>query len=161
VRLVDTEGLAHSLSRLNARVGELPLRAAGSGHVPAAPDGETEPGLERLWSSVKDAFAGIITVERRDESVRAELSAAEVRLIRRQLGIELQAARLALIGGEAEVFRASLEQASVLLREEFAAESADVEGGLRLLESLLALDIAPPPPDISRSLNALRARGEP
>ena len=160
VRLVDVEGLAHSLSRLAQRVADLPLR---TGPVSAggteAPVDEQEPGLQRLWSSVKSAFSNIVTVERRDAPIVAALSAEEMRLIRRQLGVELQSARLALVGAEAEIFRASLQQAAVLLREDFDGSAAEVEGGLRLVESLLDLDIAPTPPDISRSLYALRARG--
>jgi uncharacterized protein HemX len=161
LRLLDVEGLAHSLARLSERVVQLPLRTAAS----ASSDGdaaadEAEPGLGRLWSSVKNAFANIVTVERRDEPLVAALTAEEARLIRRQLSIELQAARLSLLDGAAGIFRASLEQAAALLREEFDPEAADVEGGLRLVESLLELDIAPTPPDISRSLYALRARGE-
>ena len=162
VRLVDVEGLAHSLSRLSARAVELPLRsAAASDAAEARSDEATEPGLERLWSSVRDAFTSIVRVERRDEPIVAALSAEEVRLIRRQLSVELQTARLALVGGEAEVFSASLEHAATLLRTDFDLQASDVEGGLRLIESLLELDVAPQVPDISRSLYALRARGGP
>ncbi|MGD8810373.1 MAG: uroporphyrinogen-III C-methyltransferase [Gammaproteobacteria bacterium] len=162
VRLVDIEGLAHSLSRLSARVSELPLRVAGQNDA-AEPDGVSEPeaGLARLWSSITSAFSGIVRVERRDESALAALSVDEQRLIRRQLSVELQTARLALVSGEAAIFRSSLEHAGQLLREDFDAGAGSVEGGLRLVESLLDLDIAPTPPDISRSLAMLRARGEP
>jgi uroporphyrin-3 C-methyltransferase len=160
VRLVDVEGLAHSLARLSARVADLPLRAtdAASGAESEA-DATTEPGLERLWSSVRNAFTSLVRVERRDEPIVAALTSEEVRLIRRQLSVELQTARLALVGGEAEVFTASLEHAVTLLRADFDLQASDVEGGLRLIESLLELDVAPVPPDISRSLYALRARG--
>jgi uroporphyrin-3 C-methyltransferase len=161
VRLVDVAGLAHSLSRLSARVTQLPLRSASQTGTRSGADRESEePGLERLWSSVRDAFTSIVRVERRDESIVAALTAEEIRLVRRQLSIELQTARLALVGGEAEVLRASLEHAIALLREDFDPQAPDVDSGLRLVESLLELDVAPQPPDISRSLLALRARGE-
>jgi uroporphyrin-3 C-methyltransferase len=162
VRLVDVEGLAHSLSRLGARAAELPLRAASPREDSPAEEGdETEPGLGRLWSSVKSAFSSIVRVERLDEPILAALTAEEQRLIRRQLSVELQTARLALVSAEAGVFRASLEQAAAMLRVDFNAEAPDVESGLRLVESLLELDVAPTLPDISQSLAILRARGEP
>jgi len=161
VRLVDVEGLAHSLSRLAARVGELPLRAAAANGNEAEEGPQEEPGLGRLWSSIENAFSGIVRVERRDDSALAVLTTQEQRLIARQLSVELQTARLALVGGEAGMFTASLEHAAALLREDFAPNDPAVEGGLRLVESLLELDVAPPPPDISRSLAMLRARGEP
>ena len=162
VRLVDIEGLAHSLSRLAARVGELPLRAGPSHDGAQTEEGaQEEPGLGRLWSSVRNAFSDIVRIERRDETALVALTSDEQRLIARQLSVELQAARLALVSGEGVVFRASLEHAAALLREDFDANDSGVEGGVRLVESLLELDVAPTPPDISRSLAMLRARGEP
>ncbi|MGD8324846.1 MAG: uroporphyrinogen-III C-methyltransferase [Gammaproteobacteria bacterium] len=162
VRLVDIEGLAYSLSRLGGRVSQLPLRAGPQSLGSDATDPESgEPGLGRLWSSIRDAFTSIVRVERRDEPIVAALTAEETRLIRRQLSVELQTARLALVSAQQEMFSASLEHAATLLREDFDVDAPDVEGGLRLLESLLELDVDPATPDISRSLNALRARGEP
>lgn len=162
IRLVDIAGLAHSLSRLSARTTELPLRSLPQSDSADAADPESvEPGLGRLWASVRNAFTSIVRVERRDEPLVAALNADEIRLIRRQLSVELQTARLALVSGEAEVFTASLEHAESLLRAEFDLASPDVEGGLRLIESLAQLNVAPDPPDISRSLYALRANGAP
>lgn len=160
VRLTDIEGTAHSLSRLGARVDQLPLRI-GSAEQPSTTGAadEPEPGLERLWSGIRDAFSSIVQIERTDEPLAAALTAEEARLIRRQLSAELQTARLALVGGESAVFVASLERSDELLRAEFDLAAADVEGALRLLESLSDLNIAPQAPDISRSLYALRARG--
>lgn len=161
VRLADVEGLAHALARLAARVPALPVRLPGAPADADAPEQDgSEPGLARLWSSIADAFTSIVRVERRDEPLEAALSREEIRLIRRQLGVELQSARLALIDAEAQVFAASLDAAAALLREDFDTQQPDVESGLRLVESMQELNIAPELPDISRSLNALRARGE-
>ena len=162
VRLVDVEGLAHSLSRLSVRAPQLPIRSsAPAQESDRAAEAAQEPGLGRLWSGIQNAFTSIVRIERRDDPAIAALTAEEIRLIRRQLSVELQTARLALISGEAEVFSASLESAAALLRADFDTQTAEVEGGLRLVESLLELDVAPEPPDISRSLYALRARGGP
>jgi uncharacterized protein HemX len=160
VRLVDVEGLSYGLARLGERVATLPLRSS-SAHTLGedAANAEDEPGFARLWSSVKRAFGGIIRVERRDEPVVIALAADEQRLIRRQLGVELQIARLALLRAEAETFKASLLAARALLEADFATQDQAVVGALSLIEELLGVDIAPAVPDISRSLSALRARG--
>jgi uncharacterized protein HemX len=160
VRLVDVEGLSYGLARLGERVATLPLRS-GSTHALGedTADAEEEPGLGRLWSSVKRAFGGIIRVERRDEPVVSALTADEQRLLRRQLGVELQIARLALLRAEAETFKASLLAARALLQADFATQDQAVVGALNLIDELLSVDIAPAVPDISRSLSALRARG--
>ena len=157
VRPPDVSGLSYSLGRLAARVvelpfsGELPGRYATEGAAPTV-----EPGLARLWASIKAAFGSLISVQRRDVPVERALSAADRTLIRRQLGVELELARLALVAGEAESFRQSLNQALSLLRAEFDVSAAPVESALALLDGMLGIEIAPARPDISGSLNLLR-----
>ncbi len=160
VRLIDVEGLSYSLGRLSARAAGLPLRSATpSDYGAAAGQADEEPGFARLWSSIKGALTSIVRVERRDAPITAALSIDEQRLIRRQLSVELQVARLALIRAEPDTFQASLEAADALLRDDFDMQQPDVQGGLALIDELLSVDIAPAAPDISRSLLALRARG--
>jgi uroporphyrin-3 C-methyltransferase len=157
VRLPDVSGLSYSLGRLAARVselpfsGELPGRYAGEGAAPTV-----EPGLARLWASIKAALGSLISVQRRDVPVERALSAADRTLIRRQLGVELELARLALVAGEPESFRQSLTQALGLLRAEFDGSAAPVESAVALLDGMLGIEIAPVRPDISGSLNLLR-----
>lgn len=159
VRLVDTEGLAFSLGRLAARADALPLRAgAPEGFATRRSGDATEPGLERLWRRVKEAFSSIVRIERRGDDVAMALSAEEARLVRRQLALELDLARLALVRREQESYRASLTAARARLEAEFDVLSTDVENAVALIDELLMLEIAPAFPDISRSLFALRAR---
>jgi uroporphyrin-3 C-methyltransferase len=158
VTLPDVEGLAFALGRLEQQAANLPLRF-GNPTQAATPVAavDAEPGLGRLWQSIEEALAGIIRVERRDEPVAHVLSVEEGRLVRKQLELELKLARMAALGGEGQAFQASLGTAIDLLRREFDATAADVEGARVLLEQMRALDIAPPRPDISRSLTLLRA----
>lgn len=160
VRLVDTAGLSFSLGRLADRSDSLPLRAAVTSEYgdSIAPDA-SEPGMARLWNSIKDAFGNMIRIERRDENVVPELSVNEQRLIRRQFALELQVARTALASRDAELFKASLSSARNLLMADFDTRRPEVEGALALLDELNDLNIAPERPDISRSLNALRVYG--
>lgn len=159
VRLVDTQGLAFSLGRLAERSAALPLRTQGPSRYSSDRSGEdAEPGLERLWRGVKDAFSSIVSVERRAGDVAMALSAEEERLARRQLALELQIARFALTRREVESYRASLTAARGLLERDFDIDAAEVESALALLDELLALEVAPALPDISRSLQTLRAR---
>jgi uroporphyrin-III C-methyltransferase len=160
VRLVDTEGISFSLERLAERVGELPLRAqAATRYAVESPEETGEPGLARLWRSVKDAFSSMVRVEHDDGDVATAMSAEEARLARRQLSVELEIARLALVEREPQTYAASLRAARAQLRSDFNATAAEVEGAAALIDELLGLDIAPELPDISRSLSALRARG--
>jgi uncharacterized protein HemX len=159
VSLPDIEGLAFSLGRLEERVAELPLRSAAQGGAAREHDPleDAEPGLGRLWLSFKQALASLVRVERRDEPVARLLSIEEARLVRKQLELELKLARMAALGTESQAFHASLGAALELLQREFDTAAAEIEGARVLLEQMRTLDIAPAKPDISRSLNLLRA----
>jgi len=158
VTLPDVEGLAFSLARLAERVGTFPLRNAG---VPASSARESfedvEPGLGRLWLGIKRALAGIIRVERSEQPVDPLLSAEERRLVRKQVEVELMLARIAALEGQSQTFQASLEAAIKLLRREFDTTTPELEGAIALLEQMRTLEVAPAKPDLSGSLNRLRA----
>lgn len=159
VELPDYAGLAAQLGGLAARVPELPLRddAVGSRTAAPAAGGDVEPGVGRLLDGVENALSSLVRVERRDEPVAAVLSAAEQRLVRRQLELNLELARLALARREAQAFAAALESARALLDREFDPAAPAVARALDLLAQLAAVDVAPPKPDIGDSLARLRA----
>jgi uncharacterized protein HemX len=160
VRLPDTEGIVFSLGRLAGRVDALPLRAdlpAGL-HGDTAVEPEPEPGLERLWFSIKRTLLGLVRVERRDDPVPAALSAAERVLVRQQLAVELELARIAVLRGQRDAFQSSLDGALAILERSFSADSGDVDGAAILLREMRGLAIDPPRPEISGSLNLLRGQ---
>jgi uroporphyrin-3 C-methyltransferase len=158
VRLPDIDGLVFGLGQLAERVDVLPMRAE-------APDNFTtggvnldnaEPGLSRLWQGLKGALLGIIRVERREDESALQLSLQERALVRRQLVLELELLRYAALRGEVAGFQAGLDAAIGLLRRDFDTSTGAVEGAIALLSEMQAFEIAPPAPDISTSLTALR-----
>ncbi|MDH3418409.1 MAG: uroporphyrinogen-III C-methyltransferase [Gammaproteobacteria bacterium] len=157
IQVPDIEGLSYSLSRLTASVAELPMRVPiAQGDVAPQTDGGAEPGLGRLWQSLKNALSGMIRIERREPTDAYTLSRDEQVLVRRQLELELTLGRLGLVQTMPDLFAGSLASATRLLEEHFDTEQAPVEGALALLEDMIALDIAPSYPDISGSLAQLR-----
>ena len=160
LRLPDIEGIVFSLGRLSARADELPLRGNLPLNLGSEADAEldVEPGIGRLWLAIKSTLLDLIRVERADDPVPQALSAAERQLARRQLQIELELARIAALRGDEQAFVSGLETAITLLRRDFDSAAADVEGALALLGELRAFDVNPERPDISGSLNLLRAR---
>lgn len=158
MRPADIEGLSYSLSRLAARVPELPMRApAGDETSIALPGNEAEPGLARLWQSFKNALTGMVRFERRDPTAVYSLSRNQQTLVRRQLELELTLARLALVQGLGELFATSVENARTLLEQHFAVDQPAIEGALSLLREMQGLEVAPSYPDISGSLALLRS----
>ena len=156
--LVDVEGLSYTLGRLAGRVDELPMGAAVPANLIADPQGlaNVESGWNRVWLSIKGAISGMISVERSDASESPALTAREQSLIRRQLELELEMARLGLLRNQSQVFRAAVEAAADLLTRHFDVSGQAVQSAVTLLEEMAQLDIAPARPDISGSLSLFR-----
>jgi uroporphyrin-3 C-methyltransferase len=128
-RAPDLEGLSYSLGRLAERVPELPMRAPAAEGESGTPTGnDAEPGLGRLWQSLKNGLAGMVRIERRDTTAVYSLSRNQQVLVRRQLELELTLARVGLVQALPEPFAASLGNARTLLEEHFDSEQAAVEG---------------------------------
>lgn len=155
----DIAGHAAELGGLIASVPELPMRAGApenfGDEAPSLDD--AEPGLGRLWESTKGAVTSIVRVERTEEPVGVVLTEAERRLARRQLALELQLARTALLDRRQETFRGSLAVADAMLDRDFARDAPAIVETRRLLADMMALELEPPLPDISDSLTLLRS----
>lgn len=159
VELPDIEGVVITLGQLSEQAAGLPLRPSGPNRFAAPETGleGSQPGLDRLWLSIRNALGSVVSVERREAPVTPVLTAAEQQLAKRQLQLELQLARFAATSGRQEAFSTSVLAARTLLEQDFDADSAAVQNAVTLLDELADGDIAPVRPDIGGSLSALRA----
>ncbi len=159
VRLPDIEGLSYTLGGLTESGRTLPLLSTVPENYTAERDApeETVSGLTRAWLSLKNAVMGMVSIERRDDSITRSLSTEEQALVRQQLELELVLARLSLVSGQSEVFRQSVLAAEELLVRHFDMEEVAVESAIALLNELAELEIDPERPDISGSLSLLRS----
>jgi uroporphyrin-3 C-methyltransferase len=153
----DLEGTTLTLASLARVVDTLPLRTPGSeaGESGDAADGE-QGAAARAWDSVKDAMSGLVKVTPPDEETRALLTPDAAQLIRSNLALQLQAARLALLRGEQAIFEQSLEDADALLSEYFDGDSAQVKSAKATIAEIRESMVSVAAPDISESLRLIR-----
>jgi uroporphyrin-3 C-methyltransferase len=153
----DIEGMTLALASLAERTAAFPLKA----NLDMQPE-RREPvdseltGFSRAVASVKRAFGDIVSVRRTDAPLAPLLSPDAAYFLRANLALQFQAARLALLKGEQEVFEQSLSDAQSWLREYYDSDSGAVAGALDTLAQLRDSGIGAPPPDISGSLRLLR-----
>ncbi len=77
-------------------------------------------------------------------------------MLRTNLTLQLQTARLALLRGEKAVFEQSLDDATAWLNDYFDVDSAQVSSALQTIAEIRDGMFAVTPPDISQSLRLLR-----
>ncbi len=154
----DAEGLILNLGALALRVNELPIRSRLSASNPTgqALGPATELGLPRFWQTLKDGLSGMIRIERLGEPAGEILTLEQSDLARQRALVALNTAQLALLREQPEVFRQSLATVSNILGQDFESADPSVISALGLIEEMLSIDIAPPRPDISGSLDLLR-----
>ena len=153
----DIEGVTLTLASLAGVVGSLPLRQEVD--VPDSESDEIDPqlsGMDRALASLKRAVGDVVSVRRTDE-VAAPLTAPDaVYFLRANLALQLQAARLALLRNEKEIFEQSLDDASDWLARYYDTESAPVQSALETIAEIRNGLFSVSPPDISESLRLLR-----
>jgi uroporphyrin-3 C-methyltransferase len=153
----DLEGATLTLASLARVVDSLPLRAAGSRGAGEGDASDDEQGAAaRAWASVKDAMSGLVKVTPPDEETRALLTPDAAHLIRSNLALQLQAARLALLRGEQAIFEQSLDDADALLAQYFDTGSAQVASAQETVAEIRDSMVAVKAPDISESLRLIR-----
>jgi len=153
----DLEGTMLTLASLSRVVDSLPLRAAGDDARESGGAADEEQGAAaRAWDSVKDAMSGLVKVTPPDEETRVLLTPDAARLIRSNLALQLQAARLALLRGEQAIFEQSLEDADALIEQYFDGGSAQVKSAQATIAEIRDSMVAVAAPDISESLRLIR-----
>jgi uroporphyrin-3 C-methyltransferase len=153
----DIAGATLTLASLAQVADSLPLKYQEDAATDV-PEGEAADagGIERAWNAVKDAANGLVTYSRPGEGDQAVLPPDAEPLIRSNLSLQLQAARLALLRGEQEVFEQSLDDADGWLERYFDTEQTSVSAARQTIAEIRDDYSRDAPPDISGSLRLLR-----
>lgn len=152
----DIAGATLTLASLARVVESLPLSSmAKTGDEDPQPDDE-QGGVDRAWSSMKNAMSGLVKVTPPDQEKLTILTPDGEYFLRNNLALQLQSARLALLRGEQAVFEQALDDTSALLSQYFDDESAQVASAQETLSEIRGNVFTTAVPDISDSLRLLR-----
>ena len=153
----DIAGATLMLASLARVVDSLPTRSNASNAAAEANAGDVElAGAARAWAAVKDAASDLVRVTPPDSERVALITPDVADLARSNLSLQLQAARLALLRGEPEIFRQSLDDADTWMDTYFDTGSQPVRSARQTMAEIRNEYAAVVPPDISQSLRLLR-----
>ena len=153
----DTEGIVLTLGSLADSLEDLPLKNSMPDtfrETPAEP-AEALVGFARAIGTVRAALASLVNIRRADDPISPLLSDAQKTVLIRSLDLELQLARLAIMRGDAGMFRRSISAATERVADQFNPMSEDVKSALGSLGELSAVQLPEALPDISGSLALL------
>lgn len=165
VPVADLASASLTLSSLIGRVPSLPLHshAPSQFHSPDVRDSgaaaDAPDGWRRLLAAVRTAVSSLFTIRREDNTQAMRLLPPEAEaVVYHVLALRLEGARVALLSGNTVAMREQLRSAVEWLDAQFKKDDPGALAMRAELERLQGLELAPPLPDISRSLAALRTR---
>lgn len=160
INVVDITGLSLYLSDFISRSGGLPLKPT----APISGDNDNDTTVvtdgsawQRLVSAVWQEFRSMFVITRTGSNASAIMLPDETWFLYQNLRLQLETARLAIIRRDTETFRTSLELVQSWLAEYFDSSDGTVANLISSTERMLRLDLDPALPDISSSLESLRA----
>lgn len=164
-RLPDIAGLSARLSALAAEVPKLKLAGTTLGGVARRPADRADtatPRGKRSWNTLLDdlwaGFKQTVRIRRNDKPVQAMLPPEQQFFLYQNLRLYLESARLAVARGDRKLYSDSLDTVLKWLNSYFDPNDAHSRALRKAVSELHAIDVAPPLPDISGSLRALRMR---
>ena len=155
----DMEENAMQLASLARLVDSLPLKPVeGEAEIVRdAEDGDTgENPASEAWNAVREAVFSAVKVSRPGGEKTPLLMPGTEPLVRANLALQLQAARLALLRGEQAIFDQSLEDADAWIEQYFDTDSVQVESARATLDEIRSATLDTELPDISETLTLLR-----
>lgn len=156
----DLEGLAMRIASLARRVEGLPLRGSLAPEPRSAGEhGEEAEGWARVSRKLRDVGADLFRIRRSDTPATPLLAPDESFFLYRNVELDLKSARLAVLGRDQENYLAGLASARAALEEYFETSDEAVRSLLAGIEALEERDVTPEWPQITRSVELLRAAG--
>ena len=153
----DVTGLALALGDLAERADQLPLNLAAPAVESRAPAGDpaaTENRWRRFARSVWQELKTLVVISRTDNNAAALLAPRERFFLHRNLRLQLEAARLAVLIGDEGQLRMSANACLDWLNEFFDTGDSRVRSALEILESAAGADLREPAPSIDAALDA-------
>lgn len=163
---LDIDGIFLKLAALNEQVANLKLiPISEKREFPAmlekvTPEGVTETfnqGIKTSWNQAMDKLEKLVVIQHRDEPIEPLLSPEQVYFLQQNLHLMIEQAQLSLLQGHQGSYDASLQKATEWVGKYFKADDGTTVALLKGLGDLKSVQVSPPLPDISGSLNALKS----
>lgn len=151
---LDRTGLFLQLGALRGQTAQL------SALAPAFVNGEAQPesAQDSRWQRWLNELTRYVRVDfDAGADVKPLLAGQTLGQVRLALSLAIEQAQWAVLNGNAEVYRQSLEQASSVLKDHFSEDNGQARGLRKRLEELSQREVEVTLPDLAPALEALQA----
>lgn len=154
---VDVEGTYLRLAALVEQAGKLVIFQLPEQPQPtaSAPADNWQGRLQQGYEEALEKLSSYVIIRRRDVPMQVLMDPQWEGLVRQNLRMLLEQAQVALLSGNEELYRESLQRAQHWVAEFFESDEAAARAMHSELAQLVEVDVAVAIPDSSRSLQAL------
>ena len=157
VPFVDIAGMALKLDQVLATIDTLPLAKDERLPEPTPlPPPKDEPPWRTWWRETWAELRSLVRIEVSERPQAPLVMPAQQYFLRENLRLKLLAARIALLAREAD-FKTNVTTANAWLKQYFDTRAKSVQTVVATLTQLAATPMPMELPDVSRSLDAVRA----
>lgn len=162
VNVVDITGLSIYLADLIEKTDKLPIKRSviadeKAGQTKAAGQSESEAGWKGVMYSIWQELKSLVIIKRRDEVKQELLLPDQEYFLSQNLRLELESARLSALRHDTENFHTSIKLIMDWLNKYYEVNHSGVMNILDTLKQMSTVKLDPDLPDISSSLETLRA----
>lgn len=159
--LPDIVGISSQLLALESTVAEMDISEPHAGAAQAPTIGKGDPSAipENIQETLNEAwenFSKLIVVRRHDKPISALMTPEQVELIKKNLALKLEAARLALVNQNESLYKASITISITWLNNYFDANNPSVAAAIEQLKQLENAQIKAELPSIHLSLKMIQ-----
>lgn len=160
---VDRTGLYLQLEAAIASIQHLTDSALAGETPPSLTQASADPEpagnpLLRAWHKFRNTLARVVVVRRLDEPVKPLMSPEQSAYARLNMQLMLEEAEMAVLRGHQALYERALSKALTALNDWYDNGDSRIAAIESTLTELKGKDIDPQLPDISQSLNLLKAR---
>ncbi|MEQ8992893.1 MAG: uroporphyrinogen-III C-methyltransferase [Pseudomonadales bacterium] len=157
----DLQGLFLRLEALKRQIDTLPLRVPLFARGPAQPEADAPAPAAGWWAALANQIGSYLRVRRIDDPVKPLLAPEEAGFLEMNLRLMLERAQLAALRRDQVLYEDAVGGAIDWIDEYLDLEKPPVAKLRDELIELQGIELAQPLPDISASLNAMRALSRP
>lgn len=155
----DTQGIYVRLQALIGEIENLPLFVLPEAPLLTPVKTEAQNWQEQLNKGIQAALRKLgeyVTIRHREEIYNPTMSPEWEGLVRQNLRMMMEQSQSALLSGNAELYKQSLEKTLHWIERFFSVDERAVLALTTELKSLLKINVSPSLPDISSSLIAVK-----
>lgn len=155
---VDMEGLSDKLTQLQKDIPTLSILVApkpNTSILENTPHQAQKKWWDRAWDNIRASLKQLVVITHQSEDIPAMMTPDQQIYLQENLQLQIMQAQWSALNHNNALYQSSLKQAKDWVNKYYVQNSANTQTFLKSLDGLIALNLSPDFPDLTRSLTLL------